>query len=76
MNNLIKLTNRLKKININVEFFGNYPWIYLDKVNGNKVKETYLSDHGFTVTFLPTKEQHQFDFVSTKEMFKIIRKYK
>lgn len=33
-----RLVPRLRKIGINVELFGNYPWIYLDKVNGNKVK--------------------------------------
>ena len=34
---------RLKKININIILHGNYPWIYLDSVNGNKIKE-YLID--------------------------------
>ena len=33
-----RLVPRLRKIGINVELFGNYPWIYLDKVNCNKVK--------------------------------------
>lgn len=43
--------DRLAKIGIEVELLGNYPWVYLDKVNGVKVKTKYLAEHGFTVFF-------------------------
>lgn len=43
-----KLVRRLKKIGINLEFIGNAPWIYLDKVNGKKVKGKFQGNHGFT----------------------------
>ena len=43
--------NRLKKIGIEVEFIGNYPWLYLDKVNGKKVTGRLHANHGFTVFF-------------------------
>ena len=41
MNEIEVFIIRLKKININLELIGNTPWIYLDKVNGNKVKEPH-----------------------------------
>lgn len=37
------------KIGIDVTFVGNIPWIYLDTVNGVKVRTKYLGNHGFTV---------------------------
>lgn len=43
---------RLKKIGIKVELFGNYPWIYLDRVNGKKITERFEGNHGFTAFFL------------------------
>jgi len=33
-NVLNRLVPRLKKIGITIEMAGNYPWIYLEKVNG------------------------------------------
>ena len=74
--NLIKLINRLSKIGIQIEVSGNYPWIYLDSVNGNLVKEKFHSDHKFTIGFNPIKVDQEFTFTDTGEIFKIIRKYK
>jgi hypothetical protein len=68
--------NRMKKLNIDIELLGNYPWIYLDTVNKNKVKEKYYSDHKFTIGFLPIKQNQLFEFLDIKELFQIIRKYK
>jgi hypothetical protein len=72
-----RLVPRLRKIGINVELFGNYPWIYLDKVNGNKVKreDFFEGNHGFTIAFLPLKGE-KMELTDIKEVFKIIRKYK
>jgi hypothetical protein len=70
------LVNRLKKININVEVWCNYPWIYLYKVNGNKVKEKFDSEHAFTIGYLPVRADRSFTFTDLKEIFKIIRKYR
>ena len=36
-----RLVPRLRKIGIDVELIGNYPWIYLRKVNGNTIKEKF-----------------------------------
>lgn len=70
------LRNRLLKIGITIEMFSNYPWIYLDKVNGNTVKEKYFANHGFTIGFNPAKLGDVFSYTDLKEIFKIIRKYK
>ena len=61
----VKLYNRLKKININIELFGNYPWVYIVSVNKNIIKkEDYNANHGFDITF-----------ENNKNIFVIIRKY-
>jgi len=68
-----KFIKRLKRVHIEVKLFGNYPWIYLDEINGKKVTEKFESDHGFTVAFL-TKEGVKFTDIT--EIFNLIRKYK
>lgn len=75
MQPLTVLVNRLKKIGIETEYFGNYPWIYLDKVNGKRVTEKFHADHGFTIAFLPVRKDQPFHFTDISEIFKIIRKY-
>ena len=76
MEKLTILGDRLKKLGIKIECLGNYPWIYLDKVNGNRVKEKFYAEHGFTIMFTPTKPDQEHQFTDLKEIFKIIRKYK
>lgn len=48
MTTIQSFINRLKKIGIEVTLVRNVPWVYLDTVNGKKVKGTYLGNHGFT----------------------------
>lgn len=67
---------RLKKVEIEIELLGNYPWIYLNKVNGNKVKEKFEAEHGFTIAFLPIKPNEELEFTNIEYIFDIIRKYK
>ena len=64
------LVRRLKKLNIDVIFIANYPWIYIDTVNGIKVKAKHVSKYGFT-SFMLT-QSGKFKFYS-KETFDIIR---
>jgi len=71
-----RLVPRLRKIGIEVELFGNVPWIYLDKVNGNKVKEKFHANHGFTIAFYPIKIGEQIELTDIREIFKTIRKYR
>ena len=76
MESLSIFVDRLKKIGIEVELFGNYPWIYLDKINGKKVTEKFQADHGFTVAFLNNPFLNKsVEFTDTKEIFKLIREY-
>lgn len=67
--------NRLMKIGIETEFFGNYPWIYLDKINGIRVTEKFEADHGFTVAFLPVRRDQPFHFTDLRVIFHTIRTY-
>ena len=50
---LTVFVNRMKKLNIDVKLGGNYPWIYIDEINGVRVKKEdyFLGDHGFTIAF-------------------------
>lgn len=66
---------RMKKLNIDVELAGNYPWIYIDKINGNKVKEKFGGNHGFTIAFLPIRKEQKMKFTDIGEIFRLIRKY-
>lgn len=75
MNKLKKLINRLEKLKIKIELSGNYPWVYLDKVNSKKVLEKFGSDWGFVVLLITFKPESQ-KFYNTKKLFKIIRRYR
>jgi hypothetical protein len=70
-----RLVPRLKKIGIEVRLVGNYPWVYLDEVNGNRVKEKFCGNHGFTIAFLPIRNDQVMQLTDIREVFKIIRKY-
>jgi len=68
---------RLKKIGIDVKLSGNYPWVYLDEICGIKVKEKFAGNHGFTVMFLPVRnDSPPSEFTDIKEIFNLLRKYK
>ena len=73
-----RLVPRLKKIGIEVQLSGNFPWIYLDYVNGNRIKKEdyYLGNHGFTIAFYPIKPGQTMELTDISRVFKIIRKYK
>lgn len=75
-NKLNTFVERMKRIGIEVRLIGNFPWVYLDEINGIKVTETFLGNHGFTVMFLPPKNGAPVsEFTGISEMFKLIRKY-
>ena len=76
MNKLDIFKNRLAKLNIELEFAGNFPWIYLTKINGKRVTEKLMGNHGFTVAFLPLKIDKPIVFTDLNKIFKLIRKYK
>ena len=68
---------RLKKIGIEVKLVGNYPWVYIDEICGIKVKEKFEGNHGFTLIFLPARnDSPPSEFTDIKEIFNLLRKYK
>lgn len=72
------LINRMKRIGIELELSANVPWIYLDKVNGNRIQpEDYSANHGYTIAWYPVrlgKKPHLDSDI--KRTFNIIRKYR
>lgn len=76
MHKLTAFVDRLKKIGIEIELIGNYPWIYIGAINGLKITETFKAEHGFTVAFLPIRKDQELQFTDIGEIFKLIRKYK
>lgn len=75
MTTINSFVQRLKKIGITVELIGNYPWVYLDKVNGKKVKNKLYANHGFTVFFRATRVGHTDRITDIPLIFKEIRKH-
>lgn len=65
--------DRLAKIGIDVMMSGNYPWIYLDTVNGHKVWEKYMASHGFTVFFRGVRPGQNDECPDIGRVFKKIR---
>jgi hypothetical protein len=57
------------KIEIDVEFVANFPWIYLYKINGQLVREQYEAEHGFTIAFLPVRRYKAFSLYRTECYF-------
>jgi hypothetical protein len=74
MKTLSTLYKRLQKIGIEITLVGNYPWIYLDTVNGNRVTEKFMANHGFTIAMLVG--QTGVELTDKKKIFETIRKYK
>ena len=66
---------RLKKIGIELKLGGNYPWVYIDYINGKRVTEKFQGNHGFTLFFAPIKKGKEIEFTDITEIFKLIRKY-
>lgn len=75
LNELEVLLGRLKRIGIELECTGNYPWIYLSKINGKLVTERFLAEHGFTIGWYAINVRDKMRLSDTKEIFKLIRKY-
>jgi hypothetical protein len=75
MEKLTIFINRVKRLGITIEFFGNYPWIYIDRINGKRVTEKFEANHGFTIGYAPSKPGQEFNFTNIGEIFRLIRKY-
>lgn len=66
---------RLKKIGIELKLGSNYPWVYIDYINGKRVTEKFQGNHVFTIFFIPIKKDKEIEFTDITEIFKLIRKY-
>lgn len=66
---------RMQRIGIQIKLASNYPWVYLDEINGKRVIEKFEGNHGFTIAFLPIRNDQQMKFTDISEVFKLIRKY-
>lgn len=76
MNKLDIFMGRMKKIGVDIDLLGNYPWIYIDRINGKRVMEKFEGNHGFTIAFLPIRKDQELNFTDIGEIFRLIRKYK
>jgi len=80
MNEVIKFKERLEKIGIKIELMVNIPWIYLESVNGNKVKrEDWINaNYGYCIAWYPIKigDEMKLNWLDMDLTFKLIRKYK
>ena len=73
---ITRFVERLKKIGIDVKLSGNFPWVYIDEICGKKVTETFGGNWGFTLIYLPSRnDSPPSDFTDITEIFKLIRKY-
>ena len=75
MDKLNTFVKRLNKLNIKIELFCNYPWVYLYTINTKKVKEKFQSEHGFHIAWMPIKPNQQIKFTDITVIFNLIRKY-
>jgi len=75
MDKITVFVERLQKLDIEVKLSGNYPWIYIDYINGKRVTEKFQANHGFTIAFTPIKKGQELKFTDIKEIFKLVRKY-
>lgn len=75
LNKLDTFINRMSKIGIQIKLSSNYPWIYIDSINGVIVTEKFMADHGFTIAFMPIRKGQELKFTDIKEIFNLIRKY-
>lgn len=72
---LNRLVYLLKKINIDLQFGSNFPYIYLTHINGEQVTETKNAEHGYCVGTWPWRTDQEFKFDDLNHLFVTIRKY-
>jgi hypothetical protein len=73
---ITRFVERLKKIGIDVKLSGNFPWVYIDEICGIRVTEKFEANHGFTLIFLPGRnDSPPSEFTDITEIFKLIRRY-
>lgn len=72
---LTVFVKRMEKLGIDIKLVGNYPWIYIDEIDGKRVTEKFQGNHGFTIAFISLKKEQDVNFTDIGEIFRLIRKY-
>lgn len=85
-NNLDRLRDRLEKIGIDIDLVSNAPWIYLTRVNGNKVEQKdWTANYGYVIAYYAMLREYDDTSVwnsnpiklhDLRETFNIVRKYR
>lgn len=70
-NQVDRFVTRLQRLGIQVTFSANYPWIYLDIINGKKVTGRFHANHGWTAFFMQMDGSYKFS--DRREVFKKVR---
>ena len=75
---LSTLVERMRRIGIEIELIGNYPWIYLHEVNGNHIREEdFTANHGFNIAWYGIRNGDGIRLAEDpKTIIALIRKYK
>lgn len=76
MNKIKVFHGRMQRLGIEITMVSNYPWLYLETINGKRVTEKFQADHGFTIAFQPIRVGQELHFTDIGEIFKVIRKYR
>jgi hypothetical protein len=74
---LSTLRERLQRIGIELEFVGNYPWIYLERVNGIRIRqEDFTANHGFNIAWFGIRNEDKIKLAEDpKTIIALIRRY-
>lgn len=77
LSKLYTFIGRMRKLGIELQLSSNYPWIYIDYINGVRVqkKDYFHGNHGYTIAFHPTRNGQEFEFIDIAKTFELIRKY-
>jgi hypothetical protein len=72
-----QLVKRLRRCGIEIELVGNYPWIYLDRVNGIQIRrEDFTANHGFNIAWYGIRNEDKIRFAEEpKTIIALIRRY-
>jgi hypothetical protein len=75
MEELERFIARMSRLGIKLQLEGNYPWVYLESVNGNTISRRYGSEHGYVLGFTAIRldAEKSFDYYDLKDAFKTIR---
>jgi hypothetical protein len=74
---LSTLRQRMQRIGIEIEFVGNFPWIYLDRVNGIRIRqEDFTANHGFNIAWFGIRNEDKIKLAEDpKTIIALIRRY-